>query len=105
MGRMGELYAEMTQHMDTYDDYDYREDRFFSEVPWSYKDYALNLVHNSSFDDERKAEMEREIEDANIYGEIDEMVIELENNQLDPITHGRGYIQRDIHRHLDKLQR
>ena len=36
--------------------------------------------------------------------EIDSIILSLLQNQLDPITHGRGYNQTDILNHLKKLR-
>jgi len=80
--------------------------RILNALDWS---KIEKLASSSSIDVDFKRLMYME-QTADIFNEdeyneeIYRLIEYLVNNQLDPITHGRGYNQTDIKNHLKKLR-
>ena len=68
--------------------------------PWGYLD---GLIHNSNLSEEVKKEMEYYNNDKTEPEILEMMIRLLYDSQPNPVTHGRGYNQTDIKRHLERL--
>jgi hypothetical protein len=62
-----------------------------------------SLLHNSSLSEQRKCTIENELHDM-LEAEAWKIIKELEQSQLNPITHGSHYNQTQIKNELKNLQ-
>ena len=64
-------------------------------ISWNKEDLIHNLINSSTFDDDQKASMERQLSSIT-NPEADRLISILKDNQIDPIAAGRNYNQTDI---------
>lgn len=66
------------------------------------KAYFVDVLWNTTYDDDTKSVLENQIWDAEIWMDIDIMVERLFLNQADPILCGKNYSQTDWVKHRRK---
>lgn len=69
---------------------------YFNEATWSQKNKLLDMLNNSTLDNEEFLFLSREIEDSITIERGEELSYYLSNNQLDPINSGKNYNMTDI---------
>lgn len=65
--------------------------------------YITNLLRSSSLDEDRKLEVERNLE-AITQKEASEIIINLKSNQLDKFRDTNRYGQRELTKHINELK-
>ena len=60
-----------------------------------YRNWLIDMVWKSSYDDEMKARFEMDVNNAEIYLDVEEIEISMRLNNIDDISAGRNYGIKD----------
>jgi len=74
----------------------------YPAADWQYIK-AEQLLQTSTFDSEQRQRFDQQLEGELTSGELYAIINQLEANQLEPITAGMPYGQKEISNHLNEL--
>lgn len=69
------------------------------------EDKLYSLINTSCYDEDTRCLLESKIRSGLSQQEFETMLVDLSNNQLDPITSGMNYNATDIKNHINKLNK